>query len=134
MLASRDICPICNKKLLIAKFINKDSGLFKKKFSWTETICNSGSDNYEHVFLEVSSIYGERLFEKISFASKACEIEVNYVEHYSQINYWAKPQDGQQHSSSSLPEVLRIPNKLVELDYPLLEKATNKIKTLALFL
>lgn len=134
MLASHEVCPICNQPLLIGKYINKDSGIMKKKFSWAEGICNKGSDNYQHVFFQISSLYGERLFEKISFAEKHCEIEINYVSHSSQINYWSKPKEGETQSSSSLPESLLIPNKIVDLDYPLLEKAINKIKTLALFL
>jgi hypothetical protein len=134
MLSAHETCPICNKPLLFAKYINKDSGIMKKKFSWAEGICNKGIDNYQHVFFQISSLYGERLFEKISFAAKSCEIEVNYVDHYSQINYWPKVNQDIHNASSSIPESVRIDNKLVDLDYPLLEKATNKIKTLALFL
>lgn len=89
-----------------------------------------------HLFFQLSSKEGELLVEKITFPQLGREIEINYALNKTVLIYWVQPRFDAQTKKwvHGEPAKVEIKDKLIPLDYPLLDKAVQKIKTLALFL
>lgn len=136
MLHSHDKCPICGlglkhipKIMIAAPIIHQN-----KSGSYIESICNK--DMTFHLFFQLSSKEGERLVEKITFPQEGKEIEVNYTLNKTSMIYQSKTRfDSQQKKwDHRPPTILELKDRILDLDYPGLEKITKKIKSLAAFL
>ncbi|MFA6609046.1 MAG: hypothetical protein WCT07_04030 [Candidatus Paceibacterota bacterium] len=121
-----ETCPICNKSLIHSSKINKKCDVLEKNnFSFVESLCNHsnfvdiGDKLPTHLYLQVVSLYGDLLYEKISFPIKRYEISVNYVARTTKLIYSEK--------------VINL-KRVIQLDYPDLIIAKQKLKTMALFL
>lgn len=137
MSCSHEKCPVCGKDLLHAKYLNQLCVVLSQKTSFVESICNqvkelSDESEYpQHLFFQVTSLYGQLMYEKINFPSRNFEVEVNYIKVSKQsvITYFNVA-----NSASTTPATKLEINRLLELDYPKLEKVIRKVKTLAPFL
>jgi hypothetical protein len=136
MLSSHEVCPICHREMKHAKYLNKEcQALGGRRISFLESICNLVTDEEQeyprHTFFQVTTLYGERLMEKIQFPFDSIEVEVNYHKSQSIITYLPK-------SDPYAPPVAQVDKiemkRLLSLDYPKLDKVIQKAKTLALFL
>lgn len=147
MLSSHERCPICQKDFVNAKYLAKPCAVINKtSLSYIESICNrsewtsSPSPIPEHSFFQITSLYGELLFQKILFAHLNAEVEVNYVLDESVITYFPKAdihcitQINLSPSPFKMPEKVIVKRRRFDLDFPFLSKTINKIKTLAPFL
>ena len=137
MLPSHDMCPICNNPLKHIVGINKAAPIINKKELgyYVESTC-ANRDNTFHIFYQFTSKEGELLVEKIQFPQEGMEIEVNYALNRTMMTFFSKPKwdyvnKKWDHGSA---ESIELKDRLVALDYPKLEKATKKIKSLAIFL
>jgi hypothetical protein len=103
-----------------------------KERSFLESVCNKSTlnpdDKFPHQFFQVSSLYGQILFQSVHFLDVGRVVQVNYVSNSSEIMYWA-PSGGE-----GKPDILEFKNKIFEFDYPALEKIKNKTSVLAPFL
>ena len=72
------------------------------------------------------------LFQKVELTQQNVSLEINYVLHESVITYL--PKLNRDIDTVVLPERLVLATRLVELDFPFLEKSIKKMKTLANFL
>lgn len=146
MLSSHEKCPVCLKDFHHAKYINKDCPIINQpKFSFVESICNRGIDftiktSYPpHTFFQLSSLYNEMLFQKVDFPDKNVWIEINYPLHQTVLVYTPKADIHCVTQPMVIPTPVVQPeklilNKLIDLDFPMLEKALNKIRVFAPFL
>src|SRR5271156_1631850 len=98
MSSSHEKCPVCGKDLLHSKRLNQLCIVLNMKMSFVESVCNNvvepPADEIEypqHLFFQVTSLYGELLYEKINFPFKSFEIEVNYtkISKQSVITYFS---------------------------------------------
>ena len=127
-----EVCPICSKNLIHITRIRKPCVVLdEKNFSFVESICNHsdladiGQGLPTHLYIQIVSLYGDLLYEKIDFPTKNYIIIVNYVSRSTELTYY----------SLKLPTAKKIKfKKVITLDYPELTKVKQKIKTLALFL
>jgi hypothetical protein len=137
MSCSHEKCPVCGKDLLHAKYLNQLCVVLSQKTSFVESVCNQMADPPDesvyptHLFFQITSLYGALLYEKINFPYKSFEVEVNYtkIAKQSVITYFSPP-----NVLKSVPPTKLEINRLLELDYPKLEKVIRKVKTLAPFL
>ncbi len=145
MLSSPDKCPVCRGDFVNAKYLAKPCPLLSKNnFSFVESICNqvnflqTDTDYPYHAYFQITSLYGELLFQKIDLLMYTASIEVNYVLDQTVITYLPKADIHcitlPNNNTPKQPEKITIQGKKVELDYPLLRKTINKIKTLAPFI
>lgn len=107
-----DRCPICNSELKVDVLLRNETW-FGKKIHIKKYVCSKDS------FIQITDLYKSVLFESVSF-DKGLSLNINYVNHNSIIYL-----DGS--------NKIELKNRIVDLDYPLLEKARQKVKTLALF-
>ena len=143
MLSSHEMCPVCKGELRHIKYINKACKIAGgKAMSFVESVCNnvgdlkSTSDIPIHQFFQVTSLYSERLFEKVEFPDQGRAVEVNYVLHESIMWYYPKPEFNIQDPNTKAwtpPEKIAF-KRLLTLDYPKLEKTINKFNVLVPFL
>lgn len=142
MLSSHETCPICGKGLLHSKKLNQPCAVVdNKKMSFVESICNTNNTDINqefphHIFFQVTSLYGELLYQKIDLIKYNCEVDINYTSHSSQLKY-LKPSrwnEGTQTWQGGQIDVVPLENFLLDFDYPKLEKIIKKVKTLAPFL
>jgi hypothetical protein len=109
-----------------------------KVLSYVESVCNHvdfGADSPDysyHQFFQVVSLYNDMLFQSIDFPDMGRRVEVNYVLNLSKIIYAPKVDIHATHWSP--PDILEFKGKLLDLDYPKLEKIRNKISVLIPFL
>jgi len=146
MLPSHEVCPICNKKIHHIKCISKKCPILNiDSLSFIESICNNVDttiidkkiEHSIHLFFEITSLYGELLYMKVNFPyyNSGVDVEVNYSLHKSTITYFNKPIfDKNKFRINKFAEILVLENRLLELDFPTLEKTIKKIKTIAPFL
>jgi len=129
-------CPVCQRSLnSYTHLCNKCIVTGGQILSYIEYTCNSdilnvlqgGPNNINHLFAQVSSLYGDLFFEKVYFPLKSIEVEVNYVLHLSKLIYLPKV-----NSNRDTTEVI-VKGHLIKLDYPHLERAQKRIKNLAVF-
>jgi hypothetical protein len=139
---SYENCPVCQRCLIHSKRICRKCTIARGQIlSFVESVCNqcNNSDavlglskiNHDlpnHIFFQVSSLYGNLLFEKVYFPPKCIEVEVNYVLSLSKLIYLPTNALSDRHFT----EVV-LNGYLIKLDYPLLEKTQKRIKTLAAF-
>ena len=140
MLSSHETCPICKRGMIHSNKINKEClVLDNKKMSFVESICNQTAvDNnvIQHVFFQITSLYGELLFTRVQLNNHALEITVNYPKHDSEIKYLTKAyfDHKTQTWSGGNPESIKFDNTLLDLDFPDLSKTIKRAKILAPFL
>lgn len=129
MLTSYENCPVCNKRLRFFKRINTKCPLLAgtSKMSFLEGICNDPIGGIEHNFFQITSLYGEKLFEKIGILAINSEVEINYHLHKSVITYFSNK------AISYPPEKIEV-SKLIELDYSSIDAIANRIKKFKIFL
>jgi hypothetical protein len=136
MLPSHEKCPVCDITLKHNPRINRPAPIINqtKPGFYVESNCNN--DMTFHLFFQLSSKEGELLVEKITFPQLGREIEVNYTLNKTVLIYWCLPRFDPQTKKwvHGEPTRVEIKDNLVSLDYPTLDKAVKKIKTLALFL
>lgn len=136
MLSSHETCPVCQRELKHAKYINKKcAALDGKAISFVESVCNLVTDEEHeyprHIFFQVTTLYKTCLMEKIQFPFDSFEVEVNYHRSNTIITYLPKPDP---FAANARPLDKIEMKRLLDLDYPSLEKVIKKAKTLALFL
>jgi hypothetical protein len=112
MLSFHNVCPICNSELIHTSHIaQKCLPLDRSSFSYMKWKCNK-----DH-FTQITDLYKNLLVETVHFGDIITE--VNYVKHRTIIYHGIKDH--------------LIMNRLLNLDYPKLIKAHNKVKTFLLF-
>lgn len=140
MLSSHETCPICNREMIHSKKINVPCLVVdNKKMSFVESICNQTViDNHviEHVFFQITSLYGELLFTRVQLSNLALELTINYTKHNSEIKYLTKAHFDHktQTWSGGTPEAINFDNTLLDLDFPDLSKTIKRAQMLAPFL
>lgn len=109
-----------------------------KKLSYLESVCNKIKDfdtplaGYPfHQYFQVTSLYGTILFESVTFTDIGRFVSVNHITMTSEIMYYPKP--GFDAAPAQLLK-LEFKNRVLNLDYPKLEKIQEKIRVLAPFL
>jgi hypothetical protein len=135
MLSSYEKCPICQREMKHAKYLNKKChALDDKVICFVESICNLVEDTEQeyrrHLFFQVTTLYGERLMEKVQYPFDALQIEVNYHKSQSVIYYLPKVDMSAQPASVDKIEV----KSLLTLDYPKCDRIIKRAKNLAYFL
>lgn len=137
MLSSHEQCPICGRNFIHGKYLNKYCPVVEQIICYVESIYNhiTQMTNIEypvHTYFQVSSLYGEMLYQKVHFPFKDMEVEVNYTKKLNTITYFSKS-DIHSTQISMPPDKIEI-KRILELDFPHLTKILNKAKTLVLFL
>lgn len=139
MIPAHEICPICNEAIRHIKYINKTCHILdNKKMSFVESVCNQPdvmSDNKPypiHLFFQVTSLYGELLYQKVQLITHNFEADVNYPLHKSSFLLMAKPDIYA--TTYTPPDIVKLDNRLLEFDFPNLEKLINKANTCKMFL
>lgn len=105
-------CPICNGDLRMDVLLRNETWI-GKKLNIKKYVC------FKDSFIQITDLYNSVLFESIGFG-KGLSLAVNYVYHNSTIYL-------------NGANKIELKNRIVDLDYPLLEKARQKAQTLALF-
>lgn len=138
MIPAHEKCPICHCELRHSKYINKHCLVLNKKISYVESVCNQPdvmSDNKSypiHLFFQVCSLYGELLYQKVQLITHYFEADINYPLHKSSILIFGKPDI---YATVAVPpDIINMDNRLLEFDFPQLEKLINKANTCKLFL
>ena len=136
---AHESCPICKCELMHSKYLARKCKIADDKvLSYIESVCShvdfeAPSPDYPyHLFFQVVSLYNDILFQSIDFPDMGRRVEVNYVLHVSKIIY--APKVDVHATQWSPPDILEFKGKLLDLDYPKLEKIRNKINTLIPFL
>lgn len=136
MIKAHQTCPICNSEFVISKHVNERCVPLDMKLSFIEYKCSQSKPYVlpKHSFFQITSLYGELLFEKIYFPKNTiviedCDIKINYVAHDTIFSYFSNKEYRRTNS-----EKVHIKNRLVSMDYPHLTKAINKLKSLAMLL
>jgi hypothetical protein len=145
MSSSHEVCPICSNELKHIKYLAKPCKIAGGKvMSFMESVCNNvpaepvpGQSG--HLFFQVTSLYGQLLFESVQFLESDRWVGVNYLMSCSEFAYYPKADIHciTQPTPLSPPakvERLEFKNKILELDYPNLEKIKNKMNVLVPFL
>lgn len=135
MSSSHEKCPVCYIEMQHSKHLDKPCKIAGgKKLSYLESVCNRIRDfdapqNHPyHQYFQVTSLYGTVLFESIRFPDIGRMVSVNHITMKSEIIYF--PSVGSPPGPGQTLEFKRI----LELDYPKLEKIREKINVLAPFL
>lgn len=130
MLPSRENCPVCNKQLQHIKRLNKPCVLINKpSLSYVESVCNTSNspDAVGHHYFQISSLYSELLYEKVGIYDINSEVSLVYPSHKTVVRLWPQPFSNQQSEQIEFPNIWK-------LDYPKLEKISEKIKVIKAFL
>lgn len=133
MLHSHEVCPICKKEFKNIKYLNKKCGIASGEvMSFLESICHNSTldpkEDFPHSFFQVSSLYGQILFQSIDFIDLGRRVEINYISNSSNILFWPNP------TSNGDLKTVHLENKILVFDFPYLEKIKEKTSTYALFL
>lgn len=128
---SHERCPVCNREMKHVQRLSRPCEIANNRtMSYLESYClNDDAQNVilgimQHDFFQVSSLYGERYFESVVFPDLKRRVEINYISTTSKISYW----------KGSPASTLEFKNRLLEFDYPKLEKIKEKTNILAPFL
>lgn len=140
MSLSHDKCPICNRELQHSKYFNHPCmAAGGKNLSYLDSVCNNVKDFQKppegypiHTFFQVTSLYGDCLEEAVLFPDTGVDVSVNYIKQVSTITYFAR----YNYTDTAYKEPMKIvwEGRVLEFDYPKLEKLINKVRTLAPFL
>lgn len=150
MLSSHEKCPICYQELRHSKRLNTPCKVAGgKKLSYLESVCNKIADFNDpkpslpyHQYFQVTSLYGTVLFESVHFTDIGRVVTVNHITMTSEIIYHP-PVDRHCVTGPNIPpapgppiqsQILEFKNRILDLDYPKLEKIREKINVLAPFL
>lgn len=125
MLPSHKQCPICNLNLCVNAYVNEHCLQLDKKISYIKGTCNSLTHK-EYSFSQVTSLYNELFYEQITVKNNDIIISNNYINRKTIISYSSK--------NSGALESLEYNQKMIEFDYPKMEKIIRKAKILALLL
>jgi hypothetical protein len=116
-------------------FIDKDKTSFIYSYCNLPDIIANNRDYPLHTFSEYSSLYGHPLYQGIFFSKFNFTVRCFYVLYKTEIEYYsgsvAYNNTIDYHERS---EILELNNRILEPDYPKLEKLIKKAKSLAPFL
>jgi hypothetical protein len=138
MTPSHETCPICSGVLLNCKYLHHPCKIAdNKRMSYIDSVCNDvydvGRRNWlVHQFFQVTSLYGDCLFESITFVKHGILVEVNYIKVVSTITYSNSPKHSILFPQDAMQKLEFA--RILELDYPKLENLLTKTKSLAPFL
>lgn len=145
MSSSPKQCPVCDSAMTEERYINESLDkhfrfVDKDKTSFFYYRCNLPdvkSDNKPypiHTYSLYTTLYDGTLYEGIYLYDIHISVRIFYALYKTEIVYYNTKYNTEPGIPDTDPEMITLDNRLLEPDYPKLEKLINKVKSLAPFL